>query len=151
MSFLLTPEAMSFAMFVAVFALLMFGYPVGFTLMGTAMLFAGIGAARGIFDLHLLAALPLRVTGIMNNDLLQAIPLFLYLGVILQRTTLAADLLNGLGELFGRRAGGLAVATIVVSAMLAPTTGAIGATVLTVGLMSLPTMLKANYDKRLAS
>jgi tripartite ATP-independent transporter DctM subunit len=151
MSFLLTPEAMSFAMFVAVFALLMFGYPVGFTLMGTAMLFAGIGAARGIFDLHLLAALPLRVTGIMTNDLLQAIPLFLYLGVILQRTTLAADLLNGLGALFGRRAGGLAVATIVVSAMLAPTTGAIGTTVLTVGLMSLPTMLKANYDKRLAS
>ncbi|HKX08784.1 MAG TPA: TRAP transporter large permease subunit [Stellaceae bacterium] len=145
------PQVLGLAMFAAVFALLMLGFPVAFTLLGTAVGFAALGDLLGVFDLRLLTALPLRLLGLMEEDLLQAIPLFLYLGVILQRTTLAADLLNGLGGLFGRRAGGLGIATIIVSVFLAPTTGAIGATVLTIGLLALPTMLAAGYDRRLAS
>ncbi|HLJ18797.1 MAG TPA: TRAP transporter large permease subunit [Stellaceae bacterium] len=145
------PQVLGLAMFAAVFLLLMLGFPVAFTLLGTAVGFAALGDLLGVFDLRLLSALPLRLLGLMEDDLLQAIPLFLYLGVILQRTTLAADLLNGLGGLFGRRAGGLGIATIIVSIFLAPTTGAIGATVLTIGLLALPTMLAAGYDRRLAS
>jgi len=145
------PQVLGLAMFAAVFVLLMVGFPVAFTLLGTAVAFAALGDLLGVFDLRLLNALPLRLLGLMEDDLLQAIPLFLFLGVILQRTTLAADLLNGLGGLFGRRAGGLGVATIIVSVFLAPTTGAIGATVLTIGLLALPTMLAAGYDRRIAS
>lgn len=144
------PQILGLAMFGAVFVLLMLGFPVAFTLLGTAVVFAFLGDLFRVFDLRLLSALPLRLLGLMEDDLLQAIPLFLYLGVILQRTTLAADLLTGLGRLFGRRAGGLGVATIIVSVLLAPTTGAIGATVLTIGLLALPTMLSAGYDRRLA-
>ncbi len=144
-------ETLGLAMFGAVVVLLMFGFPVAFTLLGTAIAFALLGASLGLFDLGLLSALPLRIAGLMENDLLQAIPLFLYLGVILQQTTLAADLLEGLAAVFGRRAGGLAVATILISMLLAPTTGAVGATVLTIGLLALPTMLAAGYDHRLAA
>jgi tripartite ATP-independent transporter DctM subunit len=145
------PQVLGLAMFGAVFVLLMLGFPVAFTLLGTAVGFAALGDLLGVFDLRLLSALPLRLLGLMEDDLLQAIPLFLFLGVVLQRTTLAADLLNGLGGLFGRRAGGLGIATIIVSVFLAPTTGAIGATVLTIGLLALPTMLEAGYDRRFAS
>ncbi len=144
-------EALGLSMFGAVFVLLMFGFPVAFTLIGTAVAFAFLGHALGLFDLQLLSALPLRIVGLMDNDLLQAIPLFLYLGVVLQRTTLAADLLEGLAALFGRRAGGLAIATVLVSMLLAPTTGAVGATVLTIGLLALPSMLAAGYDHKLAA
>ena len=138
------PQVLGLAMFGAVFVLLMLGFPVAFTLLGTAVGFAALGDLLGVFDLRLLSALPLRLLGLMEDDLLQAIPLFLFLGVVLQRTTLAADLLNGLGGLFGRRAGGLGIATIIVSVFLAPTTGAIGATVLTIGLLALPTMLESS-------
>jgi tripartite ATP-independent transporter DctM subunit len=145
------PEAMGLAMFVSVFALLMFGFPVAFTLVGTAVGMAALGWLVGLFDFHLLSALPLRVTGLMENDLLQAVPLFLYLGVILERTTLAADLLKGMSGLFGKRAGGIGIASFIVGALFAPMTGAVGATVLTIGLLALPSMLNAGYDKRLAS
>ena len=144
------PQVLGLVMFGAVFVFLMFGFPVAFTLLGTGVAFAGLGDLFGVFDLQILSALPLRILGLMEDDLLQAIPLFLYLGVILQRTTLAADLLNGLAGLFGRRPGGLGIATIIVSVLLAPTTGAVGATVLTIGLLALPTMLKAGYNSRLA-
>ena len=138
-------------MFAAVFALLMLGFPVAFTLVGTAILMATLGSLLGVFDFHLLSALPLRVIGLMENDLLQAVPLFLYLGVVLERSTLAADLLEGMSGLFGRRAGGIGVASFIIGALFAPMTGAVGATVLTIGLLALPSMLKAGYDKRLAS
>lgn len=151
MTGLIAPQMMGVAMFGAVFLLLMFGFPVAFTLVGTAVGFAFIGSLLGLFEFRLLSALPLRLTGLMENDLLQAVPLFLYLGVILQRTTLAADLLEGLSALFGQRAGGLGIATLIVAVLLAPTTGAVGATVLTIGLLALPSMLKARYDRRLAA
>jgi tripartite ATP-independent transporter DctM subunit len=150
MSQSMPPEYLGLAMFGAVFVLLMFGFPVAFTLLGTGIAFAYLGHFLGIFELQLLTALPLRLLGLMENDLLQAIPLFLYLGVVLQRTTLAANLLEGLSGLFGRRAGGLGIATIFVSVLLAPTTGAVGATVLTIGLLALPSMLAAGYDRKLA-
>lgn len=142
---------MGLAMFVGVFALLMFGFPVAFTLVGTAVAMAALGWLVGLFDFHLLSALPLRVIGLMENDLLQAVPLFLYLGVVLERTTLAADLLEGMSGLFGKRAGGIGVASFIIGALFAPMTGAVGATVLTIGLLALPSMLDAGYDKRLAS
>jgi tripartite ATP-independent transporter DctM subunit len=145
------PGVLGLAMFAGVFVLLMFGFPVAFTLVGTAIVMAAIGAQLGVFDFHLLSALPLRVVGLMENDLLQAVPLFLYLGVVLERTTLAADLLEGLSGLFGRRAGGIGIASFIIGALFAPMTGGVGVTVLTIGLLALPSMLNAGYDKRLAS
>jgi tripartite ATP-independent transporter DctM subunit len=145
------PGVLGLAMFAAVFVLLMLGFPVGFTLAGTAIFMAALGSFLGVFDFHLLSALPLRVIGIMENDLLQAVPLFLYLGVVLERSTLAADLLEGMSGLFGRRAGGIGIASFVIGALFAPMTGAVGATVLTIGVLALPSMLKAGYDRRLAS
>lgn len=145
------PQALGLFMFVGMFLLLFFGFPVAFTLLGTAVAFAVIGASISVFDFHLLSALPLRVVGLMENDLLQAIPLFLYFGVILERTTLAADLLEGISGLFGRRAGGVGIASLIIGALFAPMTGAVGATVLTIGLLALPIMVDAGYDRRLAS
>jgi tripartite ATP-independent transporter DctM subunit len=131
--------------------LLPFGFPVGFTLMGSALSFALIGHGLGVFDLPLLSALPQRIVGLMENDLLQAIPLFVYLGVIMQKTTLAAELLEAMSGLFGARAGGLSISTVILGALLAPTTGAVGASVLTLGLLALPAMLGAGYRKSLAA
>jgi tripartite ATP-independent transporter DctM subunit len=138
-------------MFASVFALLMLGFPVAFTLAGTATCMAATGWLLGVFDFHLLSALPLRVIGLMESDLLQAVPLFLYVGLVLERTTIAADLLAGISSLFGRRAGGIGIATIIIAALFAPMTGAVGATVLTIGLLALPSMLSAGYDHRLAT
>jgi tripartite ATP-independent transporter DctM subunit len=142
--------ALGLIMFGAVFLLLPLGFPVGFTLMGVALLFSVIGNFLGAFDLPLLTALPQRLIGLMENDLLQAIPLFVYLGVIMQRTTLAAELLEAMSSLFGSRAGGLSISTVILGALLAPTTGAVGASVLTLGLLALPAMLAGNYRKSLA-
>jgi tripartite ATP-independent transporter DctM subunit len=137
-------------MLAALVVLLATGFPVAFTLMGTAVGFALLGQAFGILDAHWLSALALRLLGLMNDDLLQAIPVFIYLGVILQRTTLSTDLLETMAALFGSRAGGLGISSIVVGVLLAPTTGVVGATVLTIGLLTLPSMLSAGYDRRFA-
>ena len=131
--------------------LLTTGFPVAFTLMGTAVGFALLGNALGFFDAHWLSALALRLLGLMNDDLLQAVPVFIYLGVILQRTTLSTELLETMAGLFGGRAGGLGISSIVLGVLLAPTTGVVGATVLTIGLLTLPSMLAAGYDRRFAS
>jgi len=131
--------------------LVMTGFPVAFTLMGTAVGFALLGNALGFFDAQWLGALEFRLLGLMNDDLLQAVPLFIYLGVILQRTTLSTELLETMAGLFGGHAGGLGISSIVLGALLAPTTGVVGATVLTIGLLTLPSMLAAGYDRRFAS
>lgn len=138
-------------MFGAVFLVLPFGFPVAFTLIGTALTFAVIGYLFAGFDPFLVSTLPLRAVGLMENDLLQAIPLFVYLGVILQRTTLARELLEAMASLFGRRPGGLGISALLLGALLAPTTGAVGATVLTLGLLVLPNMLHAGYNRRFAA
>ena len=139
-----------FAMLAVALALLPIGFPVGFTLIGVSLLFAGAGILLGAFEPAFLSALPLRVIGLMDNDLLQAIPLFIYLGVILERTAIAPEMLQALAALFGRRAGGLGIAVVLVGAVLAPTTGAVGASVLTLGLLGLPILLRGNYRKPLA-
>ncbi len=137
-------------MFVAMLALLPLGFPVGFKVVGVAMAFAAAGHLLGVFDLRLVSALPFRIFDLMNNDILQAVPLFIYMGAVMERTRMSRDLLESLGALFGRRPGGLAVATLIVGILLAPTTGAVAATVIALGLLALPPMLSAGYDRRFA-
>ena len=127
------------------------GYPVAFTLGGVALLFAGIGWLAGVFDPAFLEAFPNRVFGIMGNETLLAVPLFIFMGVMLERSRLAEQLLEAVAGLFGKRRGGLVVAVLLVGALLAASTGIVGATVVTMGLISLPVMLKNGYDVRLAS
>lgn len=130
--------------------LLMLGYPVAFTLGGTALWAAGFGIALGWFDAELLRAMPSRLFGIMSNTTLTAVPLFIMMGIILQRSRLADDLLESMSAAFGRLRGGLGIAVILVGTLLAASTGIVGATVVTMGLISLPTMLRHGYHPALA-
>jgi tripartite ATP-independent transporter DctM subunit len=143
-------DILDLLMFVAVFGALLTGYPVAFALGGTAFLFALLAHFLGVFDLAFLQALPQRIYGIMTNEVLIAIPLFIYMGVMLERSKVAEDLLDTAGRLLGRVPGGLGYAVTIVGALLAASTGIVGATAVTMGLISLPVMLKAGYDKRLA-
>jgi tripartite ATP-independent transporter DctM subunit len=142
---------MALALFCVVIIVLMAGYPVAFTLGGTALLFAFLGAMTGHFDLVFLNALPNRLYGTMTNQTLLAVPLFVFMGVTLERSRLAEKLLETISQLFGKRPGGLAYAVILVGMLLAASTGIVGATVVTMGLLSLPTMLKRGYDPALSS
>jgi len=139
------------AMFAGALALLSLGYPVAFSLGGVAILFGLIGIALGVFDPIFLTAMPQRIFGIMNNFTLLAIPYFIFMGAMLEKSGIAEDLLETMGSLFGRIRGGLAVAVVVVGALLAATTGVVAATVVTMGLISLPTMLRYGYNKDLAT
>lgn len=125
---------------------LMVGFPVTFTMMGTSFLFGLIGLPPTFFDL-----LPLRMWGIMGNTMLMAVPLFIFMGLALERSGLARELLEAMESLFRNVRGGLAISVIVVGALLGASTGIVGATVVTMGLMSLPTMLKYNYSRSFAS
>jgi len=138
-------------MFVAVCLVLMLGYPVAFSLAGTALIFAFVGAAFHVFDAALFGALPSRMFGVMTNVTLIAVPLFVFMGVMLEKSRLAEDLLNNMAALFGKRRGGLGYAVVIVGMLLAASTGIVGATVVTMGLMSLPTMLKHKYNPALAT
>jgi len=144
-------ETLAVAMVLAVCALLLVGYPVAFTLAGVSLGFAGLGAALGIMDFALLGALPARIFGIMTNDVLLAIPLFIFMGVMLERSRIAEELLETMGRLFGGLPGGLGVSVIVVGVLLAAAKGVVGATTVTMGLIVLPTMLRHGYDKALAA
>jgi len=137
-------------MFLAACSFLLSGYPVAFTLAGTGLLFAAIGTAMGVFDMAFLGALPERVYGIMSNQLLIAVPLFVFMGVMLERSRVAEELLDNMGRLFGNLRGGLGISVTVVGALLAASTGIVGATVVTMGLLSLPTMLRRGYSPALA-
>lgn len=143
-------EFLSILMLVAVCAVLMLGFPVAFSLGGTALAFALIGNAFHDFDLRLLGGLPSRYFGVMVNEVLVAVPLFVFMGVMLERAKIAEQLLDTMGLLFGRMRGGLAISVIFVGMLLAASTGIVGATVVTMGLLSLPSMLKAGYDPKLA-
>jgi len=138
-------------MFAAVVAVLMAGYPVAFSLGGVALIFAWIGVAVGGFDSVFLATMPNRIFGIMSNETLLAVPLFVFMGVTLERARLAESLLDNLGALFGRMRGGLGISVTLVGMLLAASTGIVGATVVTMGLLSLPTMLRRGYDPRIAT
>src|SRR5581483_11610762 len=139
------------AMVVAVCALLLVGYPVALTLAGVALIFAAIGTASGIMDFSLLGALPERIFGVMGNDVLLAIPLFIFMGVMLERSRIAEELLETMGRLFGRLPGGLGLSVVAVGVLLAAAKGVVGATTVTMGLIVLPTMLRHGYDKALAA
>ena len=144
-------ETLAVAMVLAVCALLLVGYPVAFTLAGVSLGFASLGAALGIMDFALLGALPARIFGIMTNDVLLAIPLFIFMGVMLERSRIAEELLETMGRLFGGLPGGLGVSVIVVGVLLAAAKGVVGATTVTMGLIMLPTMLRHGYDRALAA
>ena len=144
-------ETLAVGMVLAVCALLLVGYPVAFTLAGVSLCFAVAGAAAGLMDLGLLGALPARIFGIMTNDVLLAIPLFVFMGVMLERSRIAEELLETMGRLFGRLPGGLGLSVIVVGVLLAAAKGVVGATTVTMGLIVLPTMLRHGYDKSLAA
>lgn len=133
-------------MFLAMSILLMFGFPVAMTLLGTALFFGLIGFGWSFFDL-----LPLRIWGRMTNVTLAAVPLFVFMGVMLERSGLAEELLDTMGLVFGRLRGGLAISVVVVGALLGASTGIVGATVVTMGLLAVPTMLRRNYQKELAT
>lgn len=143
--------AIGLLMFAAVFVVLLAGYPVAFSLAGTALAFAMVGQWLGSFDPAFLQALPNRVYGIMTNETLVAVPLFVYMGVMLERSRIAEDLLETMSALFGGLRGGLGISVTLVGMLLAASTGIVGATVVTMGLLSLPTMLKRGYDPRIAT
>ena len=137
-------------MFVVAFFFIFTGYPVAFALGGTALGFAAIGVGAGYFDWALMNALPERVFGIMSNYVLLAVPYFIFMGTMLERSKLAEDLLQTIGLLFGRFRGGLALAVVFVGALLAAATGVVGASVVAMGLISMPVMLRYGYDQSLA-
>ena len=139
-------EFIPFLMFLAVCAVLMAGYPVAFSLAGTALLFALVGAVTGHFDMAFLQALPNRLFGTMENTTLIAVPLFIFMGVMLEKSRLSEDLLESMADLFGEFRSGLGISVVLVGTLLAASTGIVGATVVTMGLMSLPTMLKRGYS-----
>jgi len=139
-------EALPLIMFAVLTILLMFGFPVAFTLLGTSLFFGVIGFGWDFFNL-----LPMRIWGTMNNFTLIAVPLFVFMGVMLERSGLAEDLLETMALLFGRMCGGLAVSVVIVGMLLGASTGIVGATVVTMGLISLPTMLRRGYQTELAT
>jgi len=138
-------------MFGSLIVFLLFGYSVAFSLAACGLFFGFIGIEFGMLPASLMQALPLRMFGIMQNDTLLAIPFFTFMGLILERSGMAEDLLDTIGQLFGPIRGGLAYAVILVGAMLAATTGVVAASVISMGLISLPIMLRYGYDRRLAS
>jgi tripartite ATP-independent transporter DctM subunit len=139
-------EFIPFLMFLAACLVLMAGYPVAFSLAGTALLFAMVGTFTGHFDVAFIQALPNRLFGTMENTTLIAVPLFILMGVMLEKSKLSEDLLESMADLFGEFRSGLGISVVLVGALLAASTGIVGATVVTMGLMSLPTMLKRGYS-----
>ena len=137
---------MAILLFLAVCLVLMLGYPVALTLAGVALMFAAIGTLTGTFDSSLLGVLPNRLYGVINNPILMAVPLFVFMGVVLEKSKIAEQLLTSMAELFGRFRGGLIFSVFFVGMLLAASTGIVGATVVTMGLMSLPTLLKRGFD-----
>lgn len=133
-------------MFVVALLMLLLGFPVAFTFAGVALFFGVLAEGFELF-----AFMPYRIQSVMENTILMAIPLFIFMGVVLQKTRLAEQLLVAMAQLFGRVNGGIAISTILVGALLAASTGVVGASVVAMGLISLPSMLKHNYDKELVA
>ncbi len=144
-------EWVALLLFLVVIVVLLAGFPVAFTLGGTALMFAGIGVLTGDFNEALLSGLPNRVFGIMNNVTLVAVPLFVFMGVTLERARIAEELLETLSGLFGSLRGGLGISVTLVGMLLAASTGIVGATVVTMGLLSLPTMLRRGYSPEISA
>lgn len=148
---ILLGEILSVGLFAGIVGCLMLGFPVAFTLGGVALIFGFIGNQFGVFDYALLRGLPSRFFGTMTNEVLVAVPLFVFMGMVLEKSGIAESLLTTMGQLFGKLRGGLAISVVIVGAMLAASTGVVGATVATMGLLSLPAMMRAGYDPKLAT
>ena len=144
-------EFMPLFMFLTICIVLMMGFPVAFTLGGTALAFAGVGLLTGTFDGAFLEAFPNRLFGLISNQTLMAVPFFVFMGVMLQKSKVAEDLLESMSLLFGSWPGGVGIAVTVVGMLMAASTGIVGATVVTMGLISLPAMIKQGYDPKLAT
>jgi tripartite ATP-independent transporter DctM subunit len=144
-------EWMPLVLFVAVCLVLMLGFPVAFSLAGTSLIIAGFGYLAGSFDGAFLSALPNRIFGILGNQILIAVPLFVFMGIMLEKSRIAERLLHNMALLFGPLRGGLGISVILVGMLMAASTGIIGATVVTMGLISLPAMLKNGYSPSLAA
>ena len=144
-------EIIPILLIVLICAALLLGYPVAFTLAGTSILFALLGIALDFFDPNLFKTLPMRIFGIMNNQTLLAVPLFVFMGVVLEKSGIAAKMLRDMAIVFKNINSGLSISIIIVGALLAASTGIVGATVVTMGLMSLPTMLNQGYNKDFAA
>src|SRR6202162_5068120 len=138
-------------MFATLVIVLLLGYPVAFSLAANGILFALIGIQLGLMEPSLFQALPERVWGVMSNDTLLCVPFFTFMGLILERSGMAEDLLETIGQVFGPVRGGIAYAVIFVGALLAATTGVVAASVISMGLISLPIMLRYGYDRRFAA
>lgn len=147
----MTGEILSLVMFAVACGVLILGFPVAFSLAGTGLAFALIGNLLGTFDMPLLGSLPSRYFGVMTNKLYVAIPLFIFMGVMLERARIAEKLLTTMGMLFGTMRGGLGISVVIVGMLLAASSGIVGATVVTMGLLSLPAMQKAGYDPKLST
>ncbi|HWC93880.1 MAG TPA: TRAP transporter large permease subunit, partial [Pseudolabrys sp.] len=145
------PELLAVLLVAAVIAALMAGYPVALTLAGVSLLFALAGHTLGAMDLGILGALPQRIFGVVTNEVLLAVPLFIFMGVMLERSQIAEDLLETMGRLFGTLRGGLGLSVVIVGTLLAAAKGVVGATTVTIGLIMLPAMLRFGYDPRLAA
>ena len=144
-------EFIPLILFVVMCASLLLGFPVAFTLGGVSLIFAGLGSIFGIFDLYLLETIPNRLFGIMTNSTLVAVPLFVFMGVILEKSKIAEKLLESMSEIFGNLKSGLGISVIIVGALLAASTGIVGATVIAMGLISLPAMLKKGYSEEVST
>ncbi len=144
-------EIVAFLLFLSVIVVLLFGYPVAFTLAGVSLIFAAAGVVGGVLEPAYLNAFPSRLFGIMTNEILIAVPLFVFMGVMFERSKIADELLETMASLFGSLRGGLGISVVLVGMLLAASTGIVGATVVTLGLLSLPTMLKRNYQVEISS
>jgi tripartite ATP-independent transporter DctM subunit len=145
------PDLLAPLMFAGALLLIFSGYPVAFALGGTALVFAAVGVEAGMLSWGLLQALPSRIFGIMSNFILLAVPFFIFMGTMLEKSRLAEDLLTTIGQLFGAMRGGLAIAVVFVGALLAAATGVVGASVVAMGLISMPVMLRYGYSEELSS
>ncbi len=145
------PELLLFLLIIFCLSFLLLGFPVAFVLGGSAIIFGFLGSSLNIFDISLFQAIPSKIYGIMMNDLLLAIPVFIFMGIVLEKAKIAEELLLNLGAVFSQFRGGLAISVILVGALLAASTGIVGATVVTMGLISLPVMLKNNYSKTIST
>ena len=143
-------DLLPLVLFVVVCLFLMAGYPVALTMAGVSLLFAGLGELAGVFDPAFISVIPNRVYGILVNQNLFAVPLFVFMGSMLERSRIAEDLLKNMELVFRALPGGLGISVILVGMLLAASTGIVGATVVTMGILSLPTMLRAGYQPALA-
>ena len=148
---IISQEFIALALFITLAFFLILGYPVALTLAGTAILFSFVGYLFDLFPLVLLSVLPNRIFSILTNETLIAVPLFIFMGVMMQKSGISENLLSNLGKLWGKRKGGLAYSTLFVGMLMAASTGIVGATVVTMGIMSLPLMIKWGYDKNISA